>query len=153
RNHEEPNPRSRPPGARAVMVKYPIRGGLVPVGARRADGSPHPHAGTGFALNQAIARRIGPSGSLFHGVSAFADDEAHRYYEVRELSYNGRSFNMVASERIPPPELLSGWTVVGEGLTNAIPDGDDFLVGMSASRAGVGAGAGVMHWRRSGGRW
>src|SRR5262249_44188923 len=127
RNHEEPNPRSRPSGARAVMVKYPIRGGFVPLGARRKDGSTHPHAGTGFAINQAIARRIGPSGSLFHGVSAFSDDESYRYYELRELSFDNRSFNIVASERIAPGDLLSGWNVVGEGLTNAIPDGDDFL--------------------------
>lgn len=31
------------------MVKYPMRGGLVPRGAR------HPHAGTGFGINQAFA--------------------------------------------------------------------------------------------------
>ena len=55
RNHEEPNPNTTPPGAPAVMVKYPARGGFVPLGAKRADGSPHPHAGTGFATNNAIA--------------------------------------------------------------------------------------------------
>ena len=153
RNHEEPNPRSRPARARAVMVKYPIRGGFVPLGARRRDGSAHPHAGTGFAINQAIARRIGPSGSLFHGVSAFSDDEAYRYYELRELLFDGRSFSIAASDRVAPLDLLPGWNMVGEGLTNAIPDGDDFLVGMSAAKTGAAGGAGVMRFRRSGGRW
>ena len=59
RNHEQPNPRSQPPGARSVIVKYPVRGGFVPFGAGRADGTPHPYAGTGFGLCQALAWPLG----------------------------------------------------------------------------------------------
>src|SRR5262245_30617620 len=39
RNHEARNPRA---GKTMLMVKYPSRGGFVPFGARRADGSAHP---------------------------------------------------------------------------------------------------------------
>ncbi len=59
RNHEEPNPNSTPPNQPSIMVKYPMRGGFVPAGAKKADGSPHPHAGTGFGINMAIARHPG----------------------------------------------------------------------------------------------
>ena len=55
RNHEEPNPNSNPANERAVMVKYPVAGAFVPWGAKRADGTPHAHAGTGFGITSAIA--------------------------------------------------------------------------------------------------
>src|SRR5688572_5598160 len=37
-----------------IVIKYPIVGGFVPFGAKRADGSPHPHAGTGFGISEAL---------------------------------------------------------------------------------------------------
>ena len=37
------------------MVKYPVRGGFIPLGAKLSDGTPHPHAGTGFGTSQAMA--------------------------------------------------------------------------------------------------
>ncbi|MFN0167009.1 MAG: sialidase family protein, partial [Bryobacteraceae bacterium] len=153
RNHEESNLNSKPAGARAVMVKYPARGGFVPLGARHSDGSPHPLAGTGFAINQAIARRIGPSGSLYHEVGTFAPEEGYSYYEVHQLAYDGSALRVTATERVFAGDLLAGWRVTGEGLANAIPDGNDFLVGMSAAKPGVEAGAGVMRWKHDGKRW
>ncbi|PYV08564.1 MAG: hypothetical protein DMG07_25435, partial [Acidobacteria bacterium] len=134
-------------------VKYPARGGFVPFGARRGDGSAVPRAGTGFALNQALARRIGPSGSLYHDVSQFAPDEAYGYFELRQLVFDGSGFRIVSSERVAPRDLLPGWEVVGEGLTNAIADGDDFLLGMSAARPGSRPSAGVMRFSHDGSRW
>ena len=35
-------------GEERIVVKFPIIGGFVPRGALREDGTPHPHAGTGF---------------------------------------------------------------------------------------------------------
>ncbi len=153
RNQEEPNPNSKPAGARAVMVKYPARGGFVPLGAKRPDGSPHPLAGTGFAINQAIARRIGPSGSLYHEVGTFAREEGYSYHEVHQLAYDGKSLKVTATGRVADRDLLAGWQVTGEGLANAIPDGDDFLVGMSAAKPGSEGGAGVMRWKHNGQKW
>src|SRR5688572_13057380 len=42
RNELLPNPNTTPPGKLSTMVKFPIRGGFVPFGAKRNDGSPHP---------------------------------------------------------------------------------------------------------------
>ena len=36
RNQEEPNPNSIPPGKSSVVVKYPARGGFVPLEAKRS---------------------------------------------------------------------------------------------------------------------
>ena len=55
RNHEEIKPNSGRPSENSVMVKYWIRGGFVPLGAKRQDGSSHPHAGTGFGFCWAIS--------------------------------------------------------------------------------------------------
>jgi hypothetical protein len=54
RNHDEPNPHSDPPGQTSIMVKYPMRGGFVPLGAITASGADHPGAGTGFGISLAL---------------------------------------------------------------------------------------------------
>ena len=36
--------------ASSLTIKGPVVGGFVPMGAKMADGSPHPHAGTGFGM-------------------------------------------------------------------------------------------------------
>ena len=38
-------------GKKAVLSKYPLNGTIVPLGAKLADGRPHPGAGTGFMLS------------------------------------------------------------------------------------------------------
>ena len=48
RNHVEPNPNND--NKPCIVAKYPGTLGFVPFGAKRADGTPHPHAGTGFIL-------------------------------------------------------------------------------------------------------
>ena len=47
RNETVTNPRNGQP---CILTKGFPMGGFVPHGARRADGSPHPHAGTGFGI-------------------------------------------------------------------------------------------------------
>ena len=42
-------------GEPSIAVKYPVIGGFVPIGALREDGTPHPHAGTGFGICQSLA--------------------------------------------------------------------------------------------------
>jgi hypothetical protein len=41
-------------GSPSLMCRYPLSAGFVPLGARRADGTPHPHAGTGFGMSHII---------------------------------------------------------------------------------------------------
>lgn len=158
RNQEEPNPNSDPPGKPAVMVKYPIRGGFVPLGAKREDGSPHPHAGTGFGVNTANAWRTDDPGSPPYGVNMFGrgpspPTEAYQYWEVHQFAYDGEAFRVVKTDRVSTTNLVPGWSMHDGGMTNSIPDGEEFLVGMTGGKPDAGPGAGMMRWRREGEDW
>ncbi len=54
--------------------------------------------------------------------------------EVFQFSYDGDQFRVTGEERVSPSELVSGWNISNGGLTNAIADGEDLLVGMHASK-------------------
>ena len=108
RNHQEPNPNSEPPGKPSVMVKYQIRGGFVPLGAKEENGSPHPHAGTGFGLNLAIAWPLDDPGPPPYSVFDYRGSESYRYFEVHQLSYDGETFRLLESKRRGGDELLDG---------------------------------------------
>ena len=162
RNHREPNPNSKPPNQEAIMVKYPVMGGFVPRGAKRPDSSPHPHAGTGFGINQAVAWRTEFPGPPPYGVNMFGRNphtsefedlsQTYQYKEVHQLSYDGGSFQVVETERLASEDLLSGWKL-NTGLMNAIPDGDDLILAMGGSREGQVGGSGMARWRRVDGKW
>lgn len=165
RNQEEPNPYSIPPGKPSIIVKYPARTGFVPQGAKLDDGSPHPSAGTGFAINQAIAWTKDDPGNPPYGVNMFTGPEAYWYFEVHQFAYDGKAFKVTSTERVPLAQLIPGWTIQDGGLTNAIPDGNDLLVGMTGGKIEGSrlkqanpsvanlAGAGVMRWQHDGKTW
>jgi hypothetical protein len=151
RNTPEPNPNAA--GTPALMVKFPVRGGFVPYGAKRLDGSPHPHAGTGFGTSQVEAWPAAAD-------RPFKGAEAFEYMELQQYGYDGRTFRVDATERVPYHELLPGWTLYNPGISNAIPDGDDLLQPLSAKpgadpaiRSYAGCGSGVVRWRRGGNGW
>ena len=75
------------------MVKYPIRGGFVPLGAKRTDGSPHPHAGTGFGLSLAQAWKSSPDGPPPYLQNSYAGAEAYGYLEFQQFAFDGRTFS------------------------------------------------------------
>jgi hypothetical protein len=147
RNHEEANPHSNPPGKRSIMVKYPVRGGFVPLGAKLSDGTPHPHAGTGFGTSQAMAWTLNQDRS-------YDKAEAYEYMELSQLRYDGKSFQVTGTERIPYERLLPGATLANPGLSNAIPDGEDLLFPMSsAAERPTAAQAGLVRWKRGEQGW
>jgi hypothetical protein len=147
RNHEESNPHSQPPGKPAIMVKYPVRGGFVPLGAKLSDGTPHPHAGTGFGTSQAIAWTPNQD-------RTYDKSEAYEYLELCQLRYDGKSLQVTGTERIPYSRLLSGATLSNPGLSNAIPDGADLLFPMSGvTGKATAAQAGVVRWKRGEQGW
>ena len=148
RNHEEPNPNTTPPGKRSIMVKYISRGGFVPFGARRDDASPHPHAGTGFALNQALAWPIGEKRYIRKLSTYYRGPEQHLYFEVQQLACDGTTFRVLGNDRLAPDRFVAGWSMRDGALTNAIADGDDLLLAMSAGRRADETLSGVMRWRR-----
>jgi hypothetical protein len=160
RNHEAANPNSNPPNQTAIMVKYPMRGGFVPLGAKNPDGSPHPHAGTGFGIDTGLARRPGDPKSA-HGGGMYEGDERYQIMEVFQFSYDGDQFRVTGKEQVLPTGLVSGWSISNGGLTNAIADGADLLVGMHASKVdGAGnpepeapRGSGVLRWQRTNRLW
>ncbi len=162
RNHNEPNPNSKPPNQEAIMVKYPVMGGFVPLGAKRADGSPHPDAGTGFGINQASAWRTDYVGPPPYGVNMFGFDprgsgsadpsESYSYLELHQLAYDGEVFQVAKSERLAEDALLPGWSLI-ISLMTAIPDGDDLLFAMQGHRADEPGSSGLARWRKVGGEW
>jgi hypothetical protein len=158
RNHAEPNPKTVPGGRPAVMVKYPIRGGFAPLGAKRGDGTPHPHAGTGFGFSLAQAwQPLGDGPPPYHQ-NSYSGAEAYGYLELQQYAFDGRTFRVVGTERILPSELVEGWQFSNGGMTNAVADGDDLLVPM-VGKSPFDApgkrfnGATIVRMRHTGGRW
>ncbi len=159
RNHDEPNPNSIPPGQPAIMVKYPMRGGFIPLQAKGPDGSVHAHAGTGFGVSVALARR--KAGTDHPNGASFTSEENYQYYEVFQLSYDGSRLQMIDSARVPSEQMVPGWLLVNEGLNNAIPSGEDLILGMSCRKLETAAqqqgntshAAGVMRWSHQGNKW
>ena len=140
RNHEETNPHSDPPGRPAIMVKYPVRGGFVPLGALLEDGSPHPHAGTGFGCSQVIAWTPDRKGE-------YPQDQREDYMEVYDLAYDGRRFEVTETARLTFGRLLDGAVLSNPGITTAIPDGEDLLFAMGG-QIEQARGSGLTRWRR-----
>ncbi len=175
RNHEEPNPNSKPPGKPSIMVKYPVQPGFVPFGALGKDGSPHPHAGTGFGVASALSwpAAVGDQlrGDVWwstdpRGVKPFRGEENHSYFEVQQYLYDGNTFKVIETRKVADTDLLSGWQVRNRGLGPAIPDGEDLIMGMVAGRSSTAgnfderrlegesvSGSVLVRWRRQNGRW
>ena len=174
RNHEEPNPNSKPPGKPSIMVKYPVQPGFVPLGALGEDGSPHPHASTGFGVASAISWPAAVADQIRgevwwttdpRGIGPFMGDESHNYFEVQQYQYDGKEFKVTENRKVGATELLPGWRIGNRGLGPAIPDGQDLIMGMVAGRSRAGnldqgksggepdSGAVLVRWRRQEGRW
>ncbi len=135
-------------GNERITLKFPVIGGFVPLGALRADGTPHPHAGTGFGLCQAISFPTDENGHFSWGTK-----NIHRC-EVHQLSYDGDRFEAVRSasglEQAHP--VVGVWQIISPGIKNAIPDGDDMLMAVTANDGG-GQLTGVARWARAGDTW
>lgn len=140
--------RQEPDDVERLAVKFPITGGFVPLGTLRPDGTPHPHAGTGFGLCQALS--FVPNEQ---GIFTWSDKFVHRC-EVYQFSYDGERFASSRSdsglERHHPATGV--WVISAPGITNAIPDGDDLLLPVTGGD-GSGSMAGVSRWARRDGVW
>lgn len=147
RNEQSTDPET---GAQRIAVKYPVIGGFVPSGALRADGSAHPHAGTGFGICQAISFPLDDRGCFSWGT-----ERTHRL-EVHQLAYDGKTFQArrqtKPADPAHPPVLGGPWEIVAPGITGAIPDGDDLLQPLLCYGGGASV-SGVGRWQRSNGQW
>ena len=144
RNESRVNPAN---GQREAGHKFPTNGGFVPLGARRVDGTPHPHAGSGFGISTMFTHLdSAPSGKVL-GTSL----------ELQQYSYDGQQFRILqitvtwgqGGLRIPD----SDWTLTQPGICMAIPDGDDLLYPAPANNRRGSAFCGVSRWQRRDGKW
>ena len=159
RNQDEPNPNSIPPNQLSIMVKYPMRGGFIPAQAKGPDGSVYAHAGSGFGVSLALARRKAaddhPNGA------SFSEAENYQYFEIFQLSYDGSRLEMTDSAKVRPDQMVPGWWISNSGLSNAIPSGEDLILGMTGyrykatdpSQDPTSPASGVMRWSRGGDKW
>ncbi len=144
-----------PDFGKTTTAKGPGSGGFVPFGAKRADGSPYPNAGTGFGINWAIVYAVDERGSFDHR------DHKKFWFELFQFNYDGKEFRILGKEDVEREDLLpnSDWVLKGCSITNAIPDGQDLLYAMSAMKKGddrAAAGvtvSGVTRWRHGAKGW
>ena len=80
-------------GERMILSTYPFVGGFVPLGARCDDGTPHPHAGSGFAV---CTQRGYP---VHARSSPLAVDRPFERHRIQQYSYDGRAWEQVIHER------------------------------------------------------
>ncbi len=143
-------------GEKCILMKFAQTAGFVPLGAKNREGRKHPHAGTGFGLFfvQSIPVDM-PKAEGFAGKWAEGEN-VYRAWELLQYRYDGKNFTVVDSKRFAATELLPGHTVVGRGLSFAIPDGNDLLLPMQAAPGMADEsrmtgfaeiGSGIMRWQ------
>jgi hypothetical protein len=142
-------------GLPVFVLRSPMYGGFMPLGAVRPNGTPVPHGGTGFGLSQA---HLFPNsdGRLF----SWADPERSDRLETRQFTYDGRAFATSApqiwTQDGSRPLIIgdSPWRIISHGLTMAIPDDDDLLLPVLAGTVDNGLTCvGVTRWRYAQTRW
>ena len=80
------------PGAeKTFLAKYPAVGAFVPLGARLADGKPHPAAGTGILFSCT---------STFRADKTTQDEKSKRMVEVLHLRWDGQNVQVLNREII-----------------------------------------------------
>jgi len=121
-------------GQRRIVIKYGVKGGFVPHGARRTDGSPHPHAGTGVGFCEALDFPL--KGNGYYDKRDKTKGMV-RTTEVHQLAYNGRRFSVPWTETFTDAHPLrapdSKWKIHCPSLRMGIPDEDDLLFAVAAT--------------------
>ncbi|MCE9559998.1 MAG: glycoside hydrolase [Armatimonadetes bacterium] len=159
RNHEEYNPAAKEMG---TMSKQCLVGGFVPLGAKRPDGSPHPHAGTGFGWGMALSYAVDDGDLSKPYPGNFREEKTHIYYELYQFAFDGEKFTVPAVEKLGVNDLLPGQFVYNSPMRTAIADGDDLLsagvVGAPGSTVqdimrGEISKCGIFRWRKGENGW
>ena len=143
-----------------IVLKHQTVGGFIPFGALREDGRLHPHAGTGFGLNQANDYPMKGNG-YYDKVDKRT--RMVRNLEIHQLAFDGNGFRVVESERVTPDAPLkapgSDWALIWGGFVQGIADGDDILYAITATGGDPSTwrsppmATGVSRWRCLDGRW
>ena len=144
RSHEELNPRNGKP---YIIAKYTMRGGFVPFGAKRTDGSAHPHAGTGFGICLAVGFRKDMS------IKPWRDEDSFSCLNFYQFSYDGEKFRVNSMDQDSNFHLPGGWKFHSLGMVNAVASNDDLLFTMAGSKPDSGLMAGVVRFQRKEEKW
>lgn len=145
RSETLPHPRTGEPN---FLAKYPASTGFIPHGTLRADGSPHPHAGTGFGLVSVL----GMPADLSGGVMKLP--EPYQCFELQQYAFDGATFRVTDTRVVEMDGFLPGWTIYNRPLGPPIPDGDDIIAGIVAGPGGSREhGSYMARWRRTAGAW
>jgi hypothetical protein len=148
-------------GQRRISIHYPVAGGFVPLGALREDGTPHPHAGTGFGLSEILDFPLLGKG---HYSKSHKRTKMIFRTALYQFSYDTRFFLIDDTQtyNLDDPLRASGpgseWPLLKPGLKQGIADGDDFLCPVDASKGDIHDGpqpgsSGVARWQRRGDAW
>lgn len=129
-------------GQPVIRTKLSPTCSFVPLGAKLADGTPHPHAGTGFLFSTSWGFAADFSTRLHSQLSP-----PIKTFELSQLLYDGSSLRVTRIDRIDGNVLLPGHRIRSHGIGAAIADGADLLWGMSATGESGLAHAGMTRWQ------
>lgn len=151
---------SHPEKGKRVVVKHTCKGGFVPLGAKRPDGTPHPAAGTGFVFGEALDLPM--KGDGYYDKTDKTGGMI-RTTELNHLAYDGNEFRVVKTETLAAGVTMrapgSDWDILHPGLRMGIPDADDLLFPVGASQGNPAAwntyphAMGLARWRHDGAFW
>lgn len=159
RNHIQINPLN---GEKCMMMKFPMVGGFVPLGAKNSAGDPHPCAGTGFGLSftHSISCDLDAK-SGFSGVWAGGKD-VYRAWELLQFKYDGKSFEIVSKKILGAKDMLPNFTFINQGFNCAIADGDDLISTVQGDYSDIDESnmsgfaeipSGIMRWKYGENGW
>jgi hypothetical protein len=114
-NFPDPDYKLRNAPGRAFLAKYPVTGGFVPLGATLDDGRPHPAAGTGILVSDAVTFSLDKTS---------ADSSSETIMEFIQLRWDGRSLKIQDKTLID--QALS-YKISGTPLSYFCPQGPDFI--------------------------
>lgn len=128
RNTIEKNPLT---GGEALFMRFPAGGGFVPCDARLSDGSPHPAAGTGFALCHLHAMPLEvqdvKDGERAREGTWVAKSAVYRCLEWRQVRFDRGRFVLGATARCQFDDLFPGWRISNKAMSAPVPSGASLL--------------------------
>ncbi|MFN0165696.1 MAG: SGNH/GDSL hydrolase family protein [Bryobacteraceae bacterium] len=134
-NRLDPNYRLKSGAGTGVQGKFPATGAFVPLGAKLDDGSPHPAAGTGFALSAT---------ATFSGDRSEMLKDGDRWIEFLQLRWDGSKLGVQGD---PLPDSLFGVHLINQGF-QCVPQDTGMLCPLVSDKGIV-----VIRFESSGGRW
>jgi len=98
-------------GGAAFLAKYPLTGAFIPLDAKLSDGRPHPAAGTGLLVSEAMT---------FHLDKTTADNTSEHFFEFMQVRWDGQNFTVTQRQL---RNTLLGHQLLGNAISYLLIDG------------------------------